>query len=70
MEEVGVLIVSRQMPVGPRHLLSTTAYRNVQRFRDGLVLKAHRLLYHPNLGLRVIKKTEDARRPAPPAPRS
>ena len=26
------------------------------RFRGGLVLKAHRLLYHSTLGLRVIKK--------------
>ena len=31
-------------------------YRNVQRFRGGLVLKAHRLVYHATLGLRVIKK--------------
>ena len=30
--------------------------RNVQRFRGGLVFKAHRLLYHSTLGLRVIKK--------------
>ena len=29
---------------------------NVKRFRGGLVFKAHRLLYHPTLGLRVIKK--------------
>jgi len=28
----------------------------VERFRGGLVCKAHRLLYHPTLGLRVIKK--------------
>jgi len=31
-------------------------YRNVQRFRSGLVVKAHRLSYHSTLGLRVIKK--------------
>jgi len=30
--------------------------RNVKRFRGGLVFKAHRLLYHSTLGLRVIKK--------------
>jgi len=30
--------------------------RVVQRFRGGLVFKAHRLLYHSTLGLRVIKK--------------
>jgi len=30
--------------------------RNVKRFRGGLVLKAHRLLYHSTLGLRAVKK--------------
>ena len=30
--------------------------RNVQRFRGGLVFKAHRLLYHSTSGLRVIEK--------------
>ena len=35
-----------------RQLLS----RNVQRFRGGRVFKAHRLLYHSTLGVRVIKK--------------
>ena len=30
--------------------------RNVQRFRGGLVCKAHRLLHHSTLGLRVITK--------------
>ena len=29
---------------------------NVKRFRGGLVFKAHRLLYHSTLGLRVINK--------------
>ena len=28
----------------------------MQRFRGGLVFKAHRLVYHSTLGLRVIKK--------------
>jgi len=28
---------------------------SVKRFRRGLVFKAHRLAYHPTLGLRVIK---------------
>ena len=28
----------------------------VKRFRGGLVFQAHRLLYHPTLGLRVIEK--------------
>ena len=31
--------------------------RNVQRFRGGLVCKAFSLLYHLNLGSRVMKKT-------------
>jgi len=31
-------------------------FRNVQRFRGGLVFEAQRLLYHSTLGLRVIKK--------------
>ena len=30
--------------------------RNVERFRGGIVCKAHRLLYHSTLGLRVTKK--------------
>ena len=30
--------------------------RNVKRFRGGLVFKAHRLVYHSPLGLRVVKK--------------
>jgi len=34
--------------------------RNVKRFRGGLVFKAHRLLYHSTLGLRVIKKKKSA----------
>jgi len=29
------------------------------RFRGGLVFKAHRLVYHSTLGLRVIKKKEE-----------
>ena len=29
---------------------------DVQRFHEGLVFKAHRLLYHSALGSRVIKK--------------
>ena len=33
--------------------------RNVERFRGGLVVKAHRLVYHSTLGLRVIKKKKE-----------
>jgi len=32
------------------------------------VLKAHRLLYHSTLGLRMIKKKEEGARPLVPAP--
>jgi len=31
-------------------------YRNVQRYRGGLVFKSHRLVHHSTLGWRVIKK--------------
>ena len=31
-------------------------FRNVKRFRGGLVFKAHILMWHSTLGLRVIKK--------------
>jgi len=36
----------------------------VQRFRGGLVFKAHRLLYHSTLGLRVIKQKGKEHDPA------
>jgi len=32
--------------------------QNVERFQGGLVIKAHRLLYHSTLGSRVIEKTQ------------
>jgi len=35
--------------------------RNVERFREGLVFKAHRWLYHSTLGSRVIKKKKKKR---------
>jgi len=35
------------------------------RFRGGLVFKAHRLVYHSTLGLRVIKKKKVWDGPAP-----
>jgi len=38
------------------HNHSRLLRRTVKRFRGGLVLKAHRLLYYSTLGLRVIKK--------------
>ena len=36
--------------------MGSGVHRNVKRFRGGLVFKAHRLVYHSTLGLRVIKK--------------
>ena len=36
-------------------------FRNVKRFRGGLVFKAHRLLYRSTLGLGVIKKKRHLR---------
>ena len=41
----------RNLP-GPVELLSS----NAERFRGGLVCKAHRLLHHSTLGSRVVKK--------------
>ena len=38
--------------------VSGLGFRNVKRFREGLVFKALRLLYHSTLSLRVIKKRE------------
>ena len=35
-------------------------YRNVHWFPGGLVFKAHKLVYHSTLGLRVIKKKKDS----------
>ena len=40
--------------------------RNVKRFRGGLVFKAHALLYHSILGLRVIKKKKKSKSDTPP----
>ena len=36
-------------------------FRNVHRFRGGLVFQAHRLLCHSTLGFRVIKKKKKVR---------
>jgi len=44
--------VTLAMPLG--HIQNPI--RGVQRFRSGLVFKAHILLYHSALGLRVIKQ--------------
>ena len=43
--------------------------RMVKRFRGGLVFKAHRLVYHPTLGLRVIKKKKRSTSEAAPVGR-
>ena len=50
--------------VGPSHGAYTLGslnerFDNNNRFRGGLVFKAHRLVYHSTLGLRVIKKKKN-----------
>ena len=35
---------------------ATADSRSTNKFREGLVFKAHRLLYHSTLGLRVTQK--------------
>jgi len=45
-------------------------HRNVKRFRGGLVVKAHRWLYHSTLGSRVIKKKKKTSSFSSPAPAS
>ena len=45
-----------QLRVVPSGTLLDLLRRIVKRFRGGLVLKAHRLLYHSTLGSIVIKK--------------
>ena len=45
--------------------LEQLLHRNVQWFRDGLVFKADRPLYHSILGLIVIHRRERARRGTP-----
>ena len=42
----------------PRLRPEPTATVDVKRFRGGLVVKAHRLVYHSTPGLRVIKKNK------------
>jgi len=39
--------------------MTSPLYRNVQRFRCGLVFKATDFVYHSTLGLRVIQKKKD-----------
>jgi len=38
------------------HTVQLDCSGNVKRFRGGLVFKAHRLVYHSTLGVRVIMK--------------
>ena len=50
----------RQVPGrGRSRTILSAAPTPVQWFRGGLVIEAHRLLYHSTLGLRVIKKKEE-----------
>jgi len=52
--------LGRQAIEGVRNRLEQNA---LLRFRDGLVFKAHRLLYHSTLGLRVIEKKKTPETP-------
>ena len=54
-EGVGYRVAPHRL-AGVMHTGACTVRRNVERFRGGLVLKAHRWLYHSTLGSRVIKK--------------
>ena len=54
---IGTVLNSRKTLDPEEQLL----YRIVQRFRGGLVFKAHRLLYHSTLGLRVIQQKRKRR---------
>ena len=47
---------ARPLPSDQFSIFEQLLRRNVQRFRGGLVLKAHRLFYHSTLGLRAMKK--------------
>jgi len=49
---------ARSSPVSGKEQL---LHINVQRFRGGLVFKAHRLLCHSTLGLRVPSRVPPAR---------
>jgi len=49
-------VMESWVEVAPFPLAAAFTFTFNCRFRDGLVFKAHRLLYHSTLGLRVIKK--------------
>ena len=55
MSEVPLHPLQERVAGADRELL----YRNVERFRGGLVFNAHRRLYHSNLGLRVMRKRKN-----------
>jgi len=48
-------VVPCSLASGP--VVEQLLHRNVQRFRGGLVLKAHRLLFHSTLGLKEDDRT-------------
>ena len=47
---------TRELSVNPSPSDAELVHLSVKRFREGLVFKARRLLYHSTLGLRVIKR--------------
>jgi len=49
-------VAGSQRHAGIEQFKNNSFTENVQRFRGGHICKAHRLLYHSTLGLRVITK--------------
>ena len=55
MSEMPLFCSSNRRASASYFLREQLLSRNVEQFRGGLVSKAHKLLYHSTLGLRVIK---------------
>ena len=58
--KIRTFLASSGRRAGPIAWLVQLLYRNMQRFRGGLVFKTHRLVYYSTLGRRVIKKKREA----------
>ena len=54
----GACLVFRRVLFGRELLGARVVVPRELRFRGGLVFKAHRLLYHSTLGLRIINKNK------------
>ena len=49
-------VLSAGVGVAPLLRNPPAVWRDVNRFRRGLIFKAYRLVYHSTIGLRIIKK--------------